>query len=47
MRLIWDEYVHFIPDKERVFVRNTMNKECMFIIKECHQILNDAIKNDL
>lgn len=47
MKLIWNEYVHFIPDKERVFVGNTMNKECMFITKECHQILNDAIKNDL
>ncbi|MEZ3428223.1 MAG: hypothetical protein K1W13_12625 [Lachnospiraceae bacterium] len=47
MKLIWNEYVHFIPDKEKIFIGNTMNKECIFITKECYQILNNAMKEDL
>lgn len=47
MKLIWNEYVHFIPDQEKVFIGNTMNKECMFITKECYQILNNAMEMDL
>ncbi len=47
MKLIWNEYVHFIPDKEKIFIGNTMNKECIFITKECYQILKNAMKEDL
>lgn len=47
MKLIWNEYAHFIPDKEKIFIGNTMNKECMFITKECYQILNRAINTNL
>ncbi len=46
MKLNWNEYAHFIADKDRVFIGNTMNKECLFITKECYQILDNAMKND-
>lgn len=46
MKLNWNEYAHFITDKDRVFIGNTMNKECMFITKECYQILDSAMKNN-
>lgn len=47
MKLIWNQFAHFIPDQEKVFIGNTLNKECMFITKECYQILNNVMKNDL
>lgn len=47
MKLIWNEYVHFIPDKEKILIGNTMNKECIFITKECYQILNNAMEKGL
>lgn len=47
MRLIWNEYAHFILDKEKVFIGNVMNKECIYITKECYQILSQAMENKL